>query len=49
VTIITRVGIDETSIRSKCVVINLTIKSIPFGIPNLFLSSTHLHGYEKEN
>jgi hypothetical protein len=47
--IIIRVGIDETSIRSKSMVVNLTIKSIPFGIPSLFISSTHLHGYEKEN
>jgi hypothetical protein len=30
-------------------VVNLTIKSVPFGIPSLFLSSIHLHGYEKAN
>jgi hypothetical protein len=40
-TIIIKVGIDETNIRSKCMVVNLTNKNIPFGIPTLFISSTH--------
>jgi hypothetical protein len=39
--VIIKVGTYETNIRSKCVVVNLTIKNIPFGIPSLLISSTH--------
>jgi hypothetical protein len=49
VTIIIRVGVDDTCIRSKCMVVNLTIKSIPFGIPSLFCASIYVHGYGKAN